>query len=439
MDEFEEMSDIKKIWVAYCISNAVNYLHKYKIIHRDIKSQNILIGEEWSQVYLTDFGTSRFLGKFDGTPLESFVGTNEYMAPELLHHPEDGKAGIDYDFKADVYSFGILLFEIITRTTPYEGLKSYLIADRVIAGHRPSAPLGKSFNDFIKVKEMIELMKSCWAPNPKKRPSFNDIKHKLFSLLNKYFKGEELRLLFTSTQTSHLHNQSILVTTLNHHSPLDNHHHSSGGSLNHSGSSNNGIIIMSNNSSSLSSSGNPGLKLTDSSLNSLHPSSSKHSDFPSSECHSLIPPKKSKQKKKKGKNSKEQTANNNNNFGNSLSSSTPSISQSLKLPPLPYNRHHRYQLTHQSSDAKKDEGKLEEIFSDFGDEFTKEVMMLEQHFDKLKCLSDQGIEEELDSEIDLDFDMNGNPDELPPQTMGLPFDLNSLSSLSSFPPRKNSH
>ena len=178
--------------MAYCVASSVKYLHKYKIIHRDIKSCNVLVGEDWKKIYLTDFGTSRFLGKFDTSPLESYIGTNEYMAPELLHHAEDEKIGLNYDFKVDVYSFAILLFEIITRSVPFDGIKSFNIPDLVIGGERPSPPNLKNFSEY-KPKELVELMKSCWAESPKKRPNFVEIKRKLRIILAKLRKFENVK------------------------------------------------------------------------------------------------------------------------------------------------------------------------------------------------------------------------------------------------------
>ena len=196
-------------------------------MHRDIKSSNILVGNNWESIYLTDFGTSRFFPKYDPTPLEGFIGTNEWMAPEILENENIG-----YNYKVDVYSFAILLFEIITRTIPFEGVKSWQVCPIVKAGGRP-VPLSQykvlnnlnsSFNNsiinnnnnspgnsprgevqtlsylsnldinimdpFIKCtpKELVTLMKECWHPSPRKRPKFSYIKNKLGILLKKVGK-----------------------------------------------------------------------------------------------------------------------------------------------------------------------------------------------------------------------------------------------------------
>jgi serine/threonine protein kinase len=86
---------------------AINYLHQNNFIHRDIKSSNILLNSEWS-CKICDFGMAREVD-LDTTQRMTICGTNEYMAPELLFDEEN------YSFEIDVFSFGMVLLEIIKR------------------------------------------------------------------------------------------------------------------------------------------------------------------------------------------------------------------------------------------------------------------------------------------------------------------------------------
>lgn len=97
--------------VVVSISDALSVLHKEKIIHRDIKNSNILIGNEGS-IQLADFGNSRFFGDKPMNTI-TMTGTWYFMAPEILR-------GEQYGEKADIFSFGISLIECAKNKLPLE-------------------------------------------------------------------------------------------------------------------------------------------------------------------------------------------------------------------------------------------------------------------------------------------------------------------------------
>lgn len=119
---------------------AMAYMHERSILHRDFKSKNLLVAPDWS-VKVCDFGFAR---KIDGPKNSYFTicGTDEWMSPEVM-------LGEKYDEKADVYSFGMICVEIITREKPLERAS-------------PSSPY-----DYEKLKMMTppscpyELFKIC--------------------------------------------------------------------------------------------------------------------------------------------------------------------------------------------------------------------------------------------------------------------------------------
>merc|ERR1711916_359583 len=83
----------------------------------------------------------------------------QYMAPEVIQ-------GTDYSLKADVYSYGIVLWEILARVPPYQGIPGMTLAFKVVnEGLRPTIPPHAD-------KNYAQLIQACWATNPELRPSF---------------------------------------------------------------------------------------------------------------------------------------------------------------------------------------------------------------------------------------------------------------------------
>ena len=105
------MSELEA-WVIFeQLLEAIKQTHKYNIIHRDIKPENILFNN--GKIKLSDFGFCKKL-KEHSDMADSMVGSPMYMAPECL-------TGNLYNTKADIYSLGILLYEMIFGYYPYDG------------------------------------------------------------------------------------------------------------------------------------------------------------------------------------------------------------------------------------------------------------------------------------------------------------------------------
>ncbi|KAF2073596.1 hypothetical protein CYY_005085 [Polysphondylium violaceum] len=148
----------QKLSIAIDIAEAMNFLHSLNVIHRDLKSGNILITQNL-RAKLIDFGTSRDIDA--SKEMTRNLGTICWMAPEVIKSSKSKP----YTESCDVYSFGIVLWEIYCRSEPFSGVSSFSIPVMVTKGERPLIPIDCP-SDYTK------LIKACWNQNPKKRPKF---------------------------------------------------------------------------------------------------------------------------------------------------------------------------------------------------------------------------------------------------------------------------
>ncbi|KAK4802793.1 hypothetical protein SAY86_000996 [Trapa natans] len=145
--------------VAIDVSKGMNYLHQNNIIHRDLKAANILM-DEHEVAKVADFGVARV--KAQTGVMTAETGTYRWMAPEVIEHKP-------YDHKADVFSFGIVLWELLTGKLPYEYLTPLQAAVGVVQkGLRPT--MQNNTHPML-----VELLERCWQQDPTLRPDFSEI------------------------------------------------------------------------------------------------------------------------------------------------------------------------------------------------------------------------------------------------------------------------
>ena len=191
--------------IAAEVAAALQYMHSRGIMYRDVKAGNVLLWtldpESLCHCKLCDFGLSTRLSPI-GT--RGMQGCKGFIAPEVLYIGNRKQRSV-YDHRADVFSFGILLYQMIARRHPYHNIPPYKIDAAVERGERPElqdVPIAQTGYYYL-----TQLMKACWDDNPQKRPAVEDI------IRTVCLSSMQMVMSVAPIQNKHSPRQAIAITS----------------------------------------------------------------------------------------------------------------------------------------------------------------------------------------------------------------------------------
>ncbi|KAD4179500.1 hypothetical protein E3N88_28091 [Mikania micrantha] len=182
----ENLDWMKRVNIIKGVAHALSYMHhdcSPAIIHRDISSKNILLDSEY-EACVSDFGTSKILNP-NTSNWSTIAGTFGYLAPELAYTMKVTK-------KCDVYSFGVLVLEIIKGEHPGDILTSTNELDLVdLLDHRLLVPIQEIKEALTSI---LLLATECVNSSPEIRPTMNDVSEKIACIVSKVYKTGDVVL-----------------------------------------------------------------------------------------------------------------------------------------------------------------------------------------------------------------------------------------------------
>ncbi len=183
----EEFSWTMRNKIAMDMLIGLSYLHQKHIIHRDLKSLNVLLDDQY-KAKLADFGLAKVRSEISSrhsAQSGGAKGTTQWMAPELF------ELDPDYTPKTDVFSFGIVLWELAAHEYPYKKANPNVVPMLVMQGRRETFPLDTP-------EGYAQLAQQCWDGTPDKRPTVNEAIH----LLKSMNEGSNEKTISTSLSNS---------------------------------------------------------------------------------------------------------------------------------------------------------------------------------------------------------------------------------------------
>ncbi|KAF9123720.1 hypothetical protein BGX30_001285 [Mortierella sp. GBA39] len=176
LQDFLETQNVSITWLtkyrlAWEIASGLDFIHRENIFHTDLHSRNILI-DTGGKALITDFGLSKSVNKTIYTTKAGLFGVVPYVAPERMQNPT-----YTYNAKCDIYSLGVILWELSSCVIPFEAqLQDVMLAVNIIAGVREKTVPGTAV-------EYEMLYRRCWDGLPQNRPNMEIVLSELVELL----------------------------------------------------------------------------------------------------------------------------------------------------------------------------------------------------------------------------------------------------------------
>ncbi|KAF9099435.1 hypothetical protein BGX27_000612 [Mortierella sp. AM989] len=176
LQDYLETQNVSITWLtkyrlAWEIASGLDFIHRENIFHTDLHSRNILIDTN-GKALITDFGLSKSVNKTIYTTKAGLFGVVPYVAPERMQNPT-----ITYNPKCDIYSLGVILWELSSCVIPFEAqLQDVMLAVNIIAGVREKTVPGTAV-------EYEMLYRRCWDGLPQNRPQMDIVLSELVELL----------------------------------------------------------------------------------------------------------------------------------------------------------------------------------------------------------------------------------------------------------------
>ncbi|CAO3572980.1 unnamed protein product [Mortierella alpina] len=176
LQDYLETQNVSITWLtkyrlAWEIASGLDFIHRENIFHTDLHSRNILI-DTGGKALITDFGLSKSVNKTIYTTKAGLFGVVPYVAPERMQNPS-----ITYNAKCDIYSLGVIFWELSSCVIPFEAqLQDVMLAVNIIAGVREKTVPGTAV-------EYEMLYRRCWDGLPQNRPQMEIVLSELVELL----------------------------------------------------------------------------------------------------------------------------------------------------------------------------------------------------------------------------------------------------------------
>ncbi|KAL0044448.1 hypothetical protein WJX82_007178 [Trebouxia sp. C0006] len=172
-----------RLELAHQAAAAVEFMHSHNVVHRDLTSNNLLVTDKW-EAKVCDFNLARAL-KTDTVEPSATLNSPAWSAPERLQGKRYGKS-------ADVFSFGVILWELITLGVPWRDMAEdgsvddgrdnfYYVLNNVITGNHLPCPL--TVEPILpELPQLVKVMEDCWNTEPDKRPTMAQVAHSMHSI-----------------------------------------------------------------------------------------------------------------------------------------------------------------------------------------------------------------------------------------------------------------